>query len=300
MRVLAIDVGTNSTLHLIADVSGDDVSLVERGIVGNYLGVGLGDDGTLSSELLKENRTILSNIVRRARESDCVRIAAVGTHALRKMVNRDEFITMAGQLGVPVTVISDAEESQLAWRGVFGIHGCSDTMGLLDLGGGSSELAVGKGSTPYWISSVPLGAVTLARKHFRHDPPTDGEVKSTVETVRNAFIGWSGKLPRKAELVGIAGTITSIAAVEHNVTEYKPGVLERLIITVAQVKKWRSRLLTTNVDERRAIPGMPPARAESIHAGVLMLSEILEIIESDSVIVSEKGVLFGLAQKIAE
>jgi len=161
MRVMAIDIGTNSTLHLVAEATGGEVAVVERGIVGNGLGAGLTRDGLITPTVLDENRWILERLLRRGAELGCVRSGAVGTHALRRAGNREEFIRMTDRLGLWLKVISE------------------------------------------------------------------------------------------------------------------------------------------NLHERRTIPGMPPARAESIHAGALILNELLKIIRCSSVIVSEKGVLFGLALRLA-
>ncbi len=300
MRVMAIDIGTNSTLHLVADVSEIGILVVDRGIVGNSLGADIGADGVLGPQLLKKNLRILQELVDKSRGFNCENIGAVGTHALRRTANPQDFVAAAQTVGVPVEIISENDEARLAWRGVFGKTGPDEFTGLLDIGGGSCELVLGKGSDLECSDSIPTGAVILARNHFIHDPPEPDEIRTVKEVLRNYFTGWAEHKSRDFTLFGIAGTITALAAIKYGLTEYVPGCLDGLKLSANDVKRAKSRMLTLSLKQRKAIPSMPPARAESIHAGVMILDTILTVAGKDEVIVSEKGVLFGLAQKLAE
>jgi len=297
---MAIDIGTNSTLHLVADVSEIGILVVDRGIVGNSLGADIGADGVLSPQLLKKNLLILQELVTKSRRLNCENIGAVGTYALRRAANPQEFVVVAQTIGVPVEIISENDEARLAWRGVFGKTGPDEFTGLLDIGGGSCELLLGKGSDLECSDSIPTGAVTLALQFFVHDPPEPDETKKAEEALANYFTGWAEHKSRDFTLFGIAGTITALTAIKYGLTEYVPGCLDELKLTSNDVKRAKSRMLTLSLKQREAIPGMPPARAESIHAGVMILDSILTVINKDEIIVSERGVLFGLAQKLAE
>jgi len=329
MRVLAIDIGTNSTLHLIADVEYGSakavnplrltadgltveprISLVERGITGNNLGFGIDSDGRLGKELIAENRRILTDLVTHGRELGCIRIGAVGTHALRQAINRNDFVAMAAKAGVPLEIISDEEEAQLAWQGVFNCPLLIDNYqssivnrrletGLLDIGGGSSELSIGEGLKTTWSSSIPYAAVNVSRKYFQHDPPKLYEIETARNKIKKEFITWEERLPHGSQLVGIAGTIVSLAAIEYGIKSYQPGLLEGLTLNSVQIHNRMGKLLKMNLEERRAIPGMPPARAGSIHGGALILDQILKIIDTNCIITSEKGLLFGLVVKLS-
>ena len=304
MKVLAVDIGTNSTLHLIADVSGDpvqNISLIERGIIGNGLGAKIGPDGRIGAELLSVNRNILSKLVQLAQQHNCIRCEAVGTHALRKLVNRDDFLRMARDVGMPLRIIADEEEAKLSWRGVFGADGQEHLTGLIDIGGGSTELIIGRGTDIQMVDSVPVGAVTLTRNYMHREPdhpPLPGEISEAKRFIRESFDHWTDKLPADADLFGVAGTVTAIAGVEHKIVDYQPGLLEGIRLGADQVTRWRDQLLMQNVDGRRNIPGMPPARADSIHAGAMILSELMTCLNVSGITVSEKGVLFGLALEL--
>ncbi len=301
MRVMAIDVGTNSTLHLIADVTEKGITLIERGIVGNSLGIGIGSDGSLDAELLNKNREILRSLSEKALRMRCERVGAVGTHALRRASNADDFLNMASRdAGISMRIISDEEEASLTWTGVFGNRDLDILTGLLDLGGGSSELVIGQRASHEWMDSVSTGAVTLAREFFHHDPPSSHETDAAENAVLDRFARWREQSGRSFDLIGVAGTVTALAAIENELNEYTPGCLEGLKVSHGIVSKWRSKLLSLTLNQRRSIIGMPPARAESIHAGMLILDSVLTILDKDEIIVSEKGVLFGLAMKLID
>ncbi|MBM3325830.1 MAG: hypothetical protein FJY65_02445 [Calditrichaeota bacterium] len=307
MRVLCVDIGTNSTLYLIADVNDGELTIVERGLEANGLGAGLSPGGSLGSELIEANRAILERIVRRTREYGCARSAAIGTAALRYAVNRDTFIAMAAELDIKVEVISDERETVLNWRGIFGPNGPAKFSTALDLGGGSTELAWGRGDKPEWSSSLPLGAVILARRCFTSDPPTKYNIENAALTARSALAIWqdlreeitTGLKTGAIELIGSAGTVTALAAVKYRILEYKPDIFNGLTLSYAQICAWRDRLLSMNLTARRAMPAMPTARAEYIHSGALMLAEIVKMLGEPTVTVSDRGVMFGLAYEIA-
>jgi len=310
MRVMAIDIGTNSTLDLTADVRGSRLKVVERGIVRNRLGADVGEDGMLSGELLDYNRSILADLAAKAQKLGCERIGAVGTHALRRAVNAGEFTRIAEYCGVPMEVISDTEEARLAWQGVFDIYqtdaprwiskaDASHPLALLDVGGGSTELSVGDIKKLQSSESIPIGGVALGRRFFRHDPPAASEIQAALEHVHEAFADWKGYMGNLRRLVGIAGSIYALACLTHSVTGFHPGAVEGRTLTNEAVNKWRERLLKMDLLKRRALPSMPPARAESIHAGALIVREILEITGIAVMTTSERGLLYGLAMKLA-
>ena len=315
MRVLAVDIGTNSTLHLVADVTRNNLSLVERGISGNKLGVSLTAELKIPPDVIELNRQLLASIVQRAAELGCQRMGAVGTQALREAVNRDELLNCARELGLEITgaetpaskltgahamMLSPAEEALLGWRGVFSPAGPDQSTALLDLGGGSCQLTIGAGAAPQWSESIPLGAVKLARQCFQNDPPTADEVAQAIEVVRFNFQRWGNAVERGTPLTGVGGTITALSALQQSIASYQPGLLEGRALTRWMVTEWRGRLMKLTLAERRVLPGMPPARAYAIHSGALILAELTALLGAEELTVSERGVMFGLAYRLGE
>jgi len=299
LRVLAVDIGTNSTLHLLADVVDEELLVIENDIIGNGLGAKMGADGRIGDGLMKLNRQILSDLTRLAQENDCEVVGAVGTQALRKATNNDQFISMAQEVSLPVSIISNREEALLAWRGVFGDDEGDHQRALLDIGGGSSELSVGRGEMPEWTDSVEIGAVTLSRNCFHDDPPKPDQINAARTAIRFAFSNWDGIRFDKLELTGIAGTIFMLAALENEITEYSSGCVEGLILNAEAVSSWCDRLLSCELSERRELCRISPQRAESIHTGSLILVELMSRFGWKQIKVSERGLLHGLALQLA-
>lgn len=296
MRVLAVDIGTNSTLHLLADIADGELNVLQNGIIGNGLGEKIGADGLIGADLMEQNRQILSDLVQLAREHNCEAIGAVGTQALRTAVNKNQFISMSEDLSLPLEIINGSEEARLAWQGVFGDDG---QRALLDIGGGSSELSLGFGSVPDWTHSVDVGAVTLGRNHFHNAPPTTDQIKAATEAIQSAFIPWQSVELDDSELTGIAGTIFMLAALELGIKEYRVGCVEGTILYKETVSKWSHKLLTCDLSRRRALCVISPARAGSIHTGSLILSELMDKFGWNRIKVSEKGLLHGLTYKLS-
>lgn len=299
MRVIAVDIGTNSTLYLISDEDDAESSMVERGIVANKLGAKIDESGTLSQEVIDYNLNILKEIKQKAAVAGCSRIGAVGTQALRTASNSFILLRKAAESGIPVKIISEKEEALLAWNGVFGKKTGNVKVGLLDIGGGSSELSVGESDQPDWTNSIPVGAVSLSRRFFRDDPPSENQVQKAYSYISGAFESWHDKVGSEFSLFGIAGTVTALKAIDMRISSYIPGCLEGLVLKDDRVKYFTDQLLKLDCSDRERVPGMPPARAASIHAGAMILKVVMEIIGKREIIVSEKGVMFGLARLLA-
>ena len=300
MRVMSIDIGTNSTLHLVVDIANDYLKIVERGLVGNMLGMGQRRDNSLSPSTIASNEQILQNLMVKAKQLGCQRIGAVGTHALRSAVNSADFIKMSDSIGLKLNIISSQLEAELAWIGIFGLEGSLRKRAVLDIGGGSSELSIGSGIKPNWSSSVPVAAVNTTGSYFHHDPPTISEIERAKEHIEKSFDVWKGKVDYNCPVIGIAGATTSIVAIQNKVTNYFPGTIENASISLDQIRMWKDLLFRKTKAERAVIIGMPAARAGNIHAGALILYHVLTLLSVNEITVSERGVLFGLAYKLVE
>ncbi len=297
MRTLSIDIGTNSTLYLVADIEDGNLEVVERGIAGNRLGIGKGADGWLPSELIEENRQILVGMLKRGEELRCHRIKAVGTQALRSARNSVDFVAITNSIGLDLEIIDGEREAKMAWQGVIGNHLPSEQVAILDIGGGSSELIVGRGSEIEFSSSISIGAVTATRQ-FNLDPPSESEIKMLRNQAKEMLRPWLEVAPLYCPLIGIAGTCTSLASLGLQTVNYKPGVFEGYWLTRQAVVDWKERLLRLSLEERKALPGMPPARAEILPAGTVILEIAMEMLQKNGLNVSEKGLVFGLAWEI--
>ncbi len=169
--------------------------------------------------------------------------------------------------------------------------------GLLDIGGGSSEFIIGKGLESTWTNSFPIGAVNLTQQ-FTNDPPSVIEALRATALVREAALPWAGHLKPNSKLFGVAGTVTTLAGIERELDPNSPESVNGIVLEMKQIKSWRDRLLSMSLEQRQLLKGMPESRAEIIHAGALILAEVMEVIGRQSIAVSDRGVIFGLAMEM--
>jgi exopolyphosphatase/guanosine-5'-triphosphate,3'-diphosphate pyrophosphatase len=306
MRVAGIDCGTNSIRLLIADAdAGADgasgLTDVVREMQVVRLGQGVDRTGRLAPDALERTRVALADYAASIDEHGATAVRMVATSATRDAQNRDEFVAMVrATLGVDPEVISGDEEAALSFRGaVDTIPGLRGPILLADIGGGSTELvAGGPGSTSALRArSTDVGCVRMTERHLHDDPPTQQQIDAVVADVRAAFEAAGRTVPlREANvLVGVAGTVTTIAAIALGLTEYDPDVIHASRMSAAQVAKITDQLVHMTRAERAAISVMHPGRVDVIGGGALVLRTLVEVSGVDEVIASEHDILDGIA-----
>jgi len=304
MRLAAIDCGTNTVLLLVAECKlehGNSPRL--RGIADFLemprLGQDLDRTGRLHAEAMQRTIEALLRQQKRALELHAERIIAVGTESLRAAKNGEEFLARAAAAGIPLRVISGAEEARLSFRSVAeGLRGAaSGTCSVLDIGGGSTELVVGSGKTPSAWASVPIGSVRLTERLLKSDPPTAAEKQALVETIDAAL----SDLPTPAgELVALAGTATTLAAIHLGLSQHDSARVEGLRIPISALAALSERLGSLTVAERRALAGLDPRRADVIYAGAMILVRMGLAARVSEVVISDRGVRWGALEELAD
>jgi exopolyphosphatase / guanosine-5'-triphosphate,3'-diphosphate pyrophosphatase len=298
-RVAAIDCGTNSIKILIAE--GDQAVLRESHMI--RLGQGLEVTGELSSEALARAGSALDRFAHLLAEHSVSRVRLVATSATREARNAAEFTDLVQtKLGIRPEVLTGAEEAELSFAGamVFATRRESELGKLafptlvVDIGGGSTELIVGE-KQPQVAASLNIGAVRLHERHLLADPPTREQVAACVADI-DAELAASGiPFAEVRSVVGVAGTILTIAGGLGGVTDYLTLREGPVDVSVAGVKTAAADLLGMTVAQRRVLPYMNPGRADVIGAGALILVRILKRTSVSSMVVSGTGILDGLA-----
>ena len=304
-RVAAIDCGTNSIRLLIAD-PGSDGTLVdvvrEMRIV--RLGEGVDRTGRLTATAIERTRAVLAGYADAIDRHGATSVRMVATSATRDAANRDDFATMVrGVLGVGPEVITGAEEAGLSFAGaVAGLGGPEFPVLVADIGGGSTELVLGSSSADGELRShsMDVGCVRMTERHLRDDPPTPAQIAATETDVRAAIAEAARDVPVRdaATFVGVAGTVTTVAAIVHGLAEYDADVIDGLTMTAAQVDDVTRRLLAMAHAERAALPVMHPGRVDVIGGGALILRELVEAVGVTSVVASEHDILDGIALQL--
>ncbi|WP_432122823.1 exopolyphosphatase [Streptomyces sp. S1] len=302
-RVAGIDCGTNSIRLLVADVHPETGELVEldRRMTIVRLGQGVDRTGRLAPEALERTFAACREYAAVIRELGAERIRFVATSASRDAENRDDFVRGVVEiLGVEPEVITGDQEAAFSFAGATGELPGTETYLVVDIGGGSTEFVTGTDHVQA-ARSVDIGCVRLTERHVRHDPPTAEEAEAIRADVRAALDLAAGAVPIDTAdvLVGLAGSVTTVAAIALGLPEYDSEKVHHSRISAAQVAEVTERLLASTHDERAAIPVVHPGRVDVIVAGALVLREIVERVGAREVVVSEHDILDGIALSVA-
>jgi exopolyphosphatase/guanosine-5'-triphosphate,3'-diphosphate pyrophosphatase len=310
-RVAAIDCGTNSIRLLVADApdGGALVDVVRRMEIVR-LGQGVDRTGRLDPAAIERTRVALSVYAGQITDLGADRVRMVATSATRDAANADDFRAMVtATLGVPPEVITGGEEARLSFLGATrGLPADAEPPHLVvDIGGGSTEFVLGSSimdgaTTVADAVSVDIGCVRMTERHLRDDPPTPAEVAAAqadiAAAVDRAMSVVSGGQART--LVGLAGSVTTVAALALGLDEYRPERIHHARIPYADVAAVTTELLGLTHAQRLALPAMHPGRADVIGAGALVLRVIMEKVGADSVLVSEHDILDGIAESLRD
>ena len=305
-RSAFIDIGTNAILCLIADIRDtgrfrvlDDLADIAR------LGQGVDRTGRISLEGEQRALKVLARYRDHCRNLGVEEIIAVGTSALRDAENSSEVrARYRDKLGFEIRVISGSEEAAYSFLAVKrGLSlGGKDFM-VIDIGGGSTEFIRGNQSGVSQAVSIDVGSVRLTERFLHSDPVKADEVAPMITAIDQEI----AKLPplgiqadAKLTLVGIAGTFTTLAAVEKRLTRYSHGDVHGSFLTLGEVRRQVSLFQKASVSERKQIVGMDPKRADIIFAGACLIERIMISFHVDRVIVSDQGVRYGLLHEATE
>jgi exopolyphosphatase/guanosine-5'-triphosphate,3'-diphosphate pyrophosphatase len=312
-RVAAIDCGTNSIRLLVADVpeSGAHTDLLRRMEVVR-LGEGVDATGRLSEAAIERTRRVLAEYAAQARELGATDVRMVATSASRDAANRADFEQMVlTTLGRLPDVVPGSEEAELSFLGAtasldaaVAAHGGTAPEApylVVDIGGGSTEFVLGDRTGVRAACSVDIGCVRLTERHLHGDPPDSDEIQRTEADVRAALTDVLAVVPvgEAATLVGLAGSVTTVAALALGLPEYDDTAIHGSRIPVAAVRSVTAGLLTATRARRAAMPVMHPGRVDVIGGGALILRVVMDALALDSVVVSEHDILDGIAIRLA-
>ncbi|MFF8832624.1 exopolyphosphatase [Streptomyces sp. NPDC015131] len=304
-RVAAIDCGTNSIRLLVADVdpATGEVTDLDRRMTIVRLGQGVDRTGRLAPEALERTFAACREYADVIKEYGAERLRFVATSASRDAENRADFVRgVLDVLGVEPEVVTGDQEAEFSFTGAtqeLAGSGSGEYL-VVDIGGGSTEFVVGAEHARA-ARSVDIGCVRLTERHVRHDPPTEAEVAAIRADVEAALDLAEETVPlREAEtLVGLAGSVTTVAAIALGLGAYDSAAIHRSRISYERVAEVTARLLAATHDERVAIPVMHPGRADVIVSGALVLLAVMERAGAREVVVSEHDILDGIALSLA-
>jgi exopolyphosphatase / guanosine-5'-triphosphate,3'-diphosphate pyrophosphatase len=295
-RVAVIDVGTNSARLLVADVEGRKVSVVERRSTVTRLGRGVDLSGRLSAEAIEVACKAIGEYVDVLWELGSGTVAAIATSAVRDSANGDAFVAeLRERFALSARVLDGGEEAELTYLGATAEHQPERPTLVVDIGGGSTELVVGTGEEVAFHASLQAGVVRHTERHIATDPPTAVELEALAGDVRSAIEGVLAEAPTAEQGIAVAGTPTSLAAIEMALDPYDPERVHGHVLTLPSIQRMLSQLASAPLSERVAIPGLHPDRAPTLVAGVVILVEAMRAFRLEEIAVSEHDILYGTA-----
>jgi len=267
------------------------------------LGQGVDATGRLADDALERTFAALDEYAALVREHGVTRIRFCATSATRDAENSEVFTDgVRARLGVTPEVLSGAEEAALAFDGAVRHLREEPELPVLvvDIGGGSTELIRGAslGAPPSAAHSMDIGSVRLHERHLRSDPPTMAEVSACVNDIDRHLDACPVSPARAATVVGVAGTVTSVAAGVLDLAAYDRDAVDQAVLPLGDVHALVDRLVGMTVSERLELPWLHPGRADVIDAGALILSRVLRRTTVDSLLVSEADILEGIAWSV--
>jgi exopolyphosphatase/guanosine-5'-triphosphate,3'-diphosphate pyrophosphatase len=306
VKVAAIDIGTNSVLLLIAEKTADGLApIVERATI-TRLGEGVDRTRELARAARERTLACLADYASELARHAPARIAAVGTSAMRDARGGPEFAKDAEQvLGTLPLVISGKREAELTFRGALSGLGLETgkPAAVLDVGGGSTEIVVGSApdaARPASIesaTSLDLGSVRLFERHVASDPPSPSELDAARRDV-DRTLSSERMVPSEAVFVGVAGTVTTLAAVAADVDPYDATRIHGARLAIDTIRDLASRLASLSLADRKKLRGLDPRRADVIVTGALLVERVLAWSQKTELVVSDRGVRWGLAGEL--
>lgn len=301
-RVAVIDVGSNSTRLLVADVDGGRVREVERRNRVTRLGRGVDLTGQLSAEAIEAVCEAIADYVALYQEAGAETVAAIATSAVRDAANGGAFVAeLRERFALSARILDGEEEARLTYLGATSERPPTEPTLTIDIGGGSTELVVGSGDEIAFHASLQAGVVRHSERHIASDPPAASELERLAADVRGLIEGAIAGRPEAQARAGIAvaGTPTSLAAVEMELQPYDPARVHGHVLTLESIQRMLSQLAAAPLEARVKIPGLHPDRAPTIVAGVVILIEAMRAFGLVQLVVSEHDILYGASIEAA-
>jgi exopolyphosphatase/guanosine-5'-triphosphate,3'-diphosphate pyrophosphatase len=299
-RSAFIDIGTNTILCLIAELrEGGRFRVLEDLAEITRLGAAVDQTSTINREAEQRSLEVLERYVARCRGLGVEEIHAVGTSALRDARNSHEVRGRFQQrLGLAIRVLSGKEEAVYSFLAVQkGLNLSGQELLVVDVGGGSVELIWGNDDGIRRVVSLNLGSVRLTERFLRSDPVTETECAALTDVIDRAIDALPEaqmEHPASLTMVGIAGTFTTLAAVEKKLVRYSHRDVHGSRLSLAEVRRQRKLFHEKTIAARKKIPGLEPKRADVILAGAMLIERIMRRLRIDEVVVSDQGVRYGL------
>lgn len=299
VNLASIDIGTNSTLLLVAKYDGADLYPKENLAEITRLGQAVERTRQLAPEAAERTFKVLSQYKHICDQHKVAHVSIGGTSALRDAENGQRFLDRVHEeLGWDIKILTGNLEAELTYLSTRNEFQDIDSDYLVtDIGGGSTEFIYGKKDQIHFLKSIDFGTVRFTEKFIRHDPPTDHEIESIRKAVQESLHSNLDQLKFSMDnmiFIGVAGTVTTLQAVEKEMTEYDESMIHKSKLSQSQVEGLLNKFCSVNLEKRKKLPGLQPQRADVIIAGNVIVQEIMKHFGFNSMYISDRGVRYGL------
>jgi exopolyphosphatase / guanosine-5'-triphosphate,3'-diphosphate pyrophosphatase len=302
LRIAVVDIGTNSTRLLIGDVKGTSVTEIERRTTVTNMGRGVDHSGLICSDAVDDVCTVIGDYKSRYEEMGAERVTTIATSAVRDAVNGEAFIAeLRERFGLDARLLTGEEEANLTYLGATAHRPDEGATLVFDIGGGSTELIVGSGTKVGFHTSLQAGTIRQSERHLTSDPPDPHELEDLADEIRNLIDRAiaADPLAKASRAIAVAGTPTSLAAIDQGLEPYDPGRVHGYHLGMKRIQRMLSRLSSLPLAERLRVPGLHPGRAPTIVAGTVILVQVMRAFKIKEIEVSELDILHGSALSAA-
>jgi exopolyphosphatase/guanosine-5'-triphosphate,3'-diphosphate pyrophosphatase len=309
MRIGAIDIGTNTVLLLVAEMRGAELVAVEERATITRLGEGVDKSRELMPEAIARTSAALDAYAEITKRLGVEKMAVVGTSAMRDARGGEKIrAQIKTKFGIDARVLSGDEEARMTFAGALsGLSARpgfpsvsiseSEDVAVFDIGGGSTEIVRGKNGVIGYAHSFDIGSVRFTERYVKSDPPTPEEIETLKRAAADEFARAASI--RASRVVGIAGTVTTLAAVALKMADYDGARVHGHVMTREVIAKTVDRLASMPLENRQNVIGLEPKRADVIVAGGIIALAAMDALVADEIMISDRGVRWGLALELA-
>jgi len=313
MKLASIDIGTHSTRLLITDYQNNKFIPLERKMKITRLGKNLDENNMIGKDSARKAVEALSDYQRLIGDYNVKKFRVVGTSAIRKASNSDWFISYVYKhLEMKIDVVSGQEEARLSFYGAvrdmdLNYPGCKAKLTgkilVVDIGGGSSEFILGDCNyNLQLVESLNLGCVSLTEKFIGSSIPDTNSLSQMQQYIVNELEETTGKinLYKAAFIIGVAGTITTLAAIDLKLAAYNSEKIHRHILSLKKIENIYKNLCRLDLKGRKKVVGLHPGRADVIIGGTAIVLEVLKMLDVKDILVSERDILDGIIYTLVD
>jgi exopolyphosphatase/guanosine-5'-triphosphate,3'-diphosphate pyrophosphatase len=287
---------------LIGDVDGTSVTEIERRTTVTNMGRGVDHSGLICSDAVDDVCTVIADYKACYEEMGAERVMTIATSAVRDAVNGEAFIAeLRERFSLDARLLTGEEEANLTYVGATAHRSDEGSTLVFDIGGGSTELIVGSGTKVGFHTSLRAGTIRQSERHLSADPPDPHELEDLADEIRNLIDRSIAADPqaRASRAIAVAGTPTSLAAIDQGLEPYDPGRVHGYHLGMQRIQRMLSRLSSLPLAERLRVPGLHPGRAPTIVAGTVILVQVMRAFQLSEIEVSELDILHGSALSAA-